>query len=156
MYAPTFHSESVLLFLQVPISHGFEVNIADFKNVFCQSHKLRRPQGPIDVQPCSGLPLDSEQLIELVVPVYGLDDAPAEWHGTISTKFVERCGYRRTLLEPCWFVENDENGRLQGMILLDVNGFMLGATPKETALPSSATSTASADAVPAANTSAAS
>ena len=63
VYAPTPQSESVLLFLQILASHKFKLQIADFKNAFCQSHELRRSRGPLYVQPCSGLPLGPDELI---------------------------------------------------------------------------------------------
>ena len=116
VYAPTPQSESTLLFLQVMVSHGFRMQIADFKNAFCQSHKLSRSHGPLYVQPCKGLPREGE-LIELIVPVYGLDDAPLEWHKTITTEFIEGLGYRRSLLEPCWFIKQ-RDGVLIGNFLV--------------------------------------
>ena len=93
------------------------LQITDFKNAFCQSHRLNRPLGPILVQPCKGLPLKSGELIQLLRPVHGLDGAPIVWHETITTEFVSGLGHRRSLLEPCWFVKHDDDTHLLGQFL---------------------------------------
>ena len=49
---------------------------ADVKAAFAQSNPLKRPQGRLFVTPCDGAPLGPGDLIELIAPVYGLDDAP--------------------------------------------------------------------------------
>ena len=74
--------------LQVLVCHGNVLQITDFKNAFCQSHRLNRPLGPILVQPCKGLSLKVlGELIQLLRPVHGLDGAPIEWPETITTEF---------------------------------------------------------------------
>ena len=45
---------------------------------------MQREGGSIFVEPCEGLELESGALIELLVPVYGLMDAPMEWHKTVT------------------------------------------------------------------------
>ena len=61
---------------------------ADVKAAFAQSNKLSRPQGRLFVAPCEGVPLDEQDLIELVAPVYGLDDAPLRWFETVGNEEV--------------------------------------------------------------------
>eukprot|EP00959_Pyramimonas_sp_CCMP1952_P265505 5551571-Pyramimonas_sp.AAC.1 len=65
---PTPQSESFLMALQIACSLGRSLSIADAKNAFCQSQKLARPRGSIYVEPCSGLPIGPDCLIELVAP----------------------------------------------------------------------------------------
>eukprot|EP00959_Pyramimonas_sp_CCMP1952_P089619 1874921-Pyramimonas_sp.AAC.1 len=76
------------------------LHVADAKNAFCQSNRLERPNGAIYVEPCAGLTLPPGSLIELVAPVYGLNDAPLLWHRTI-TDFLVSLGFEKSLLEPC-------------------------------------------------------
>ena len=83
-YAPTPQVESIMTFLQVGANLKHRFAFCDVKNAFCQSDKLRRPNGPLFAHPCEGLPLPPGALIEIVVPVYGLDDAPAAWRATIT------------------------------------------------------------------------
>ena len=92
--------------LQVLVCHGNVLQITDFKNAFCQSHRLNRPLGPILVQP-----------FQLLRPVHGLDGAPIEWRKTITTEFVLGLGHRRSLLEPCWFAKHDDDTHVLGRFL---------------------------------------
>ena len=100
--------------LQLLVCHGTVLQITDFKNAFCQSHRLNRPLGPILAQPCKGLPSKSGELIQLLRPVHGLDGPPIERHETITTEFVCRvsvivvlcwspAGFRNTMMTHiCW------------------------------------------------------
>eukprot|EP00959_Pyramimonas_sp_CCMP1952_P331006 6931474-Pyramimonas_sp.AAC.1 len=118
VYAPTPQTESVLIVLQVVASFGWALNIADAKNAFCQSEKLRRPNGAIYVEPCQGPPLGSDQLIELVALVYGLNDAPLLWHRTL-TDYIQSVGLVKSLLEPCLHLKRDKFGALEGLVLIE-------------------------------------
>ena len=99
MYAPTPQSESIIAVLQMIASLKWDLEIADAKNAFCQSDRLVRQKGSIFVEPCEGLGLESGSLIELVAPVYGLNDAPILWHRTLTEWLVGQ-GYRKSLVEP--------------------------------------------------------
>eukprot|EP00959_Pyramimonas_sp_CCMP1952_P094596 1978876-Pyramimonas_sp.AAC.1 len=52
------------------------LDIADVENAFCQPNPIQRPTGQIFVEPCEGIDLERGSLIELLVNVHGLDDAP--------------------------------------------------------------------------------
>eukprot|EP00959_Pyramimonas_sp_CCMP1952_P020745 437384-Pyramimonas_sp.AAC.1 len=71
-----------MLFLTTALALGMTLTIGDLKNAFCQSDPLRRSRGGVFVEPCEGLGLDAGSLIELIAPVYGLDDAPLALHRT--------------------------------------------------------------------------
>eukprot|EP00959_Pyramimonas_sp_CCMP1952_P223522 4673362-Pyramimonas_sp.AAC.1 len=60
----------------LPAWLGWKLNVADAKNSFCQSNRLRGPAGAIYVEPRSRLDFQPDQLIELIATVYGLNDAP--------------------------------------------------------------------------------
>ena len=74
----------MMLFLTIAQSLKYKLSIADLKNAFCQSKKLDRSNGPIYVEATEGLPLEKGSLIELLSPVYGLNDAPVRWHRTLT------------------------------------------------------------------------
>ena len=76
VYAPTPQTETVMVALQIIASMKWRMEAADAKNAFCQSDRLVRARGSIFVESTDGLGLDPGQLIELVAPVYGLNDAP--------------------------------------------------------------------------------
>ena len=129
-YAPTPQVESIMTFLQAGVNLGHHFAFSDIKNAFCQSDKLRRPNGPLYALPCEGLPVPEGALIEIIVPVYGLDDAPAAWRATITKFLVER-GFIRNLIEPCWFMRYDQQGRNTAQILVEVDDLIVSADPAE-------------------------
>eukprot|EP00959_Pyramimonas_sp_CCMP1952_P370082 7750832-Pyramimonas_sp.AAC.1 len=92
--------------------YGLELYVGDLKNAFCQSNKLSRSRGRIFVEPCEGLDLPAGSLIELLAPVYGLDDAPLALHTTTSEFFQKELGYGKSRLEPCWFYERTKDNDL--------------------------------------------
>ena len=83
-YAPTAQTESIMMFLFLMQLCDLALSIADLKNAFCQSDSLDRSAGPLFVEPCEGLDLPSGSLVQLVAPVYGLNDAPLRWHRTLT------------------------------------------------------------------------
>ena len=116
-------------FVAVSLHQQFAQAIADAKNAFCQSKRLEREGGPIYVEPCEGLPLAPGSLIELVAPVYGLDDAPLAWHRTIVDWFMNH-GFKKHLLEPCWYMRFDSRGKLDAQVLIEVDDLFLAAPPR--------------------------
>jgi len=130
VYAPTpAQSESIMAVLQMIASLEWDLEIANAKNVFCRSDRLVRPKGSIFVELCEGLGRESWSLIELVAPVYGLNDAPILWHRTLTEWLVNQ-GYRKSLVEPCLYVKH-ESGTLTGLALVEVDDLILSFHPSE-------------------------
>ena len=133
-YAPTPASESLQLFLQASINLRHVRAYADVKAAFTQSLPLKRPAGPIFAEPCDGLQLPSGALIQILIPVYGLDDAPAAWRETVAQYLVQEAGFTRNLVEPCWFSKFEASTkRCIAQILVEVDDFIVSA--KETVMP---------------------
>ena len=116
-YAPTPQTESIMMFLFLMQLCDLALSIADLKNAFCQSDSLDRSAGPLFVEPCEGLDLPPGSLIQLVAPVYGLNDAPLRWHRTLTTWLIKQ-GYRKSLLESCLYVHYAPGGSVDGLILI--------------------------------------
>ena len=84
---------------------------------------------------CKGIPVEEQDLIELVAPVYGLDDAPLRWFKAV-TAFLRKIGHRRSLLDPCVYIrqETEESNcdedktarKIKGVILIEVDDFCMG------------------------------
>lgn len=128
-YAPTPQAEGMAAFLQVAVNHHFTTSFGDVKNAFCQSDRLQRKKGPIFAEPCEGLNLPAGALIEVLVPVYGLDDAPAAWRQTV-VNFLTQEGYVRNLVEPCWYSKfNQKTGELESQILIEVDDMIVSSNP---------------------------
>jgi len=126
-FSPTPSVESINLFFQVCLNENLDLSFGDIKNAFGQSDKLDRAGGDIWVEPCEGLSLPEGSLIKLVVPVYGLDDAPLRWHMTLLNFFFS-IGFERSLLEPCWLVKRS-HGRIIAQVLLEVDDINVGCIP---------------------------
>ena len=103
-FAPTPTAESLHLVCQIIVNLDMKLLFADVKAAFAQADRLVRPRGRLFVEPCDGTPLERGDLIELVAPVYGLDDAPLRWFETIG-QHLRRLGFIRSLLDPCVFTK---------------------------------------------------
>ena len=126
VFAPTPTTLAMYLLLIIAQTLELELAVADCKHAFCQSNELKREAGKLYVTPCEGLNLD-KTFLEAIKPVYGLDDAPMRWHKTF-TDYLKSLGFRRTLLEACWYVLYSETGRLQAMVLIEVDDLLVAAT----------------------------
>ena len=86
----------------------------------CTHYIQSTPQSP-----CEGLNLPPGSLIQLIAPVYGLNDAPLRWHRTLTAWLIKQ-GYRKSLLEPCLYVHYAPGGSVDGLILIEVDDLAIG------------------------------
>ncbi|CAK9083538.1 Retrovirus-related Pol polyprotein from transposon RE2 (Retro element 2) (AtRE2) [Includes: Protease RE2 [Durusdinium trenchii] len=128
-YSPMPMTESISIFFQLCTNMNMCVTFCDVTQAFCQSEPLDRPQGGLYVEACEGLGLPAGTLVQLVAPVYGLEDAPIRWHQTVI-HFLMELGFQRSLLEPCWYVRRDENNEVEAMILVEVDDLNVAARPE--------------------------
>ena len=82
------------------------------------------------MEPCEGLDLPPGSLIQLIAPVYGLNDAPLRWHRTLTNWLIKQ-GYRKSLLEPCLYVHYAPGGSVDGLILIEVDDLAIAQTNAE-------------------------
>ena len=129
-FAPTPSTEAFNMVCQIIANEDMRLLFADVKAAFAQSDRLVRPRGRLFVEPCDGVPLDKGDLIELVQPVYGLDDAPLRWHETV-TSHLRKMGLRKSLLDPCIYVRHDAQGELELLILIEVDDFVIASRTDE-------------------------
>lgn len=78
---PTPQTET-MFFLLLAQAFDMLLSVADCKNACCQSERLKKPRGRVFVEPCDGVPVEKGRLVELLAPVYSLNDAPLLWHKT--------------------------------------------------------------------------
>ena len=64
-------------------------------------------------------------LVQLIAPVYGLNDALLWWHRTLTAWLIKQ-GYRKSLLEPCLYVHYVPGGSVDGLILIEVDDLAIG------------------------------
>lgn len=127
-FSPMPSAEAINLFFQLVLNMGFLISFADVQSAFCQSKPLKRPQGRLFAEPCSGLNLPEGALIEIIAPIYGLDDAPWLWHETLQ-EFFGALGFRPCLLESCWLIKEDK-GKIVAFVLIEVDDLNIAATPE--------------------------
>ena len=83
--------------------------------------------------PCEGIAgvhVPDGCLIELKVAVHGLDDAPREWHVTL-TSYLTSIGFRKLLLELCNRTKR-EHGQLVAQVLIEVDDLWIGTVSSHT------------------------
>lgn len=106
---PTVSSASVKMGFQLSASYRFRVNLIDIAQAFLQGKPLNRAE-PIFVElPPGGLPGEPDGvLLELLTGVYGLSDAPSNWHSTLVPWLVES-GWEVAETDPCMFILRDDH-----------------------------------------------
>ena len=109
--APTVSQNARMLALRLAASNRWRLQIGDIRGAFMESDPLQRPDGPLYAkQPPGGLPgLHPDQVVELVLPLYGLDDAPCRWYSKISGWLTDATSnegkaWTRSKLDPCLFL----------------------------------------------------
>ena len=127
-FAATPQTEVINMFFQAAASLKLKVVFGDVTAAFCQSRPLARTQGRLFAEPTPGLPgVEPGDLIELLVAVYGLDDAPCEWAETVGEHLIEQLKFKRSLLDPCLFIKRRDDvpgpDGVQALVLVEVDDF---------------------------------
>lgn len=117
-YSPTTQSETIMVFRLLIQPMGMKMFVAD-------SQKLQRPQGRMFVEPCAGLPVKGDRLIELVARVYGLNHAPFLWHRMVADHLLS-IGCRRCLMDCCLYVRRPKD-KISDIILIEVDVVAIGS-----------------------------
>jgi hypothetical protein len=128
--SPTLGRETLPVLLQCIASFGWVLHIGDVKGAFMQSRKLNRPNGPIYAELPSHWPVSDisrEQLVEVCVAWYGLNDGPVEFYRSLDDHFVNHLGFRRSKLDPClYFCFSGD--RCSGVVGVTVDDMCFGGT----------------------------
>ena len=128
-FSPTVSTSSLQIAMQAAMNHGFRGRVGDLKSAFTQSMPLMRKKGRIFCTQCGGghHELQDGQLIEVVLGVYGLPDAPLHWRRTLKNYLVRELGYKPARMDPCLFLMhgNGDVDALEGMILVEVDDLLM-------------------------------
>ena len=126
--APTVSTNGKVITLQVIASLGADVELGDVTGAFLESSELNRQGGKLFLrQPSGGLPgLLQQQLLEIRLPLYGLNDSPKRWFLEVSN-FLRNVGWKSSALDECVFIFFDPESRvLTGILCLHVDDLLLG------------------------------
>ncbi|CAE7436187.1 RE1 [Symbiodinium necroappetens] len=133
-FSPTPQAEVINVFFQTALNLGLSVVFGDVTSAFCQGRKLARTAGRLFAEPCPGIDAEATDLVELLVAVYGLEDAPVCWAETVQEYLCGELGFRKSLLDPCLYVtqnmEQPIEKWLEAMILVEVDDFNVAAQPE--------------------------
>ena len=104
------------------------MELGDVTGAFLESAELRRQGGKLFLrQPPGGLPgLHPQQLLEIRLPLYGLNDSPKRWFLEVST-FLRNLGWKPSVLGEYVSVFYDPDSKaLAGILCLHVDDMLLG------------------------------
>ena len=124
-FAPTVTTSNLQVLIQAAMNKKFDGLVGDLKSAFTQSLPLTRENGPIYCKAVDGsMPgLDSEQIAEVKLGVYGLCDAPMHWRKTLVQFITNELGYRQSALDPCTYMLHGE--KLHGMIAVEIDDLLM-------------------------------
>ena len=126
--APTVSTNCKVVTLQVTASLGADVELGDDTGAFLESAELNRQGGKLFLRQSSGgLPgLHHQQLLEIRLPFYGLNDSPKRWFLEVSN-FLRNIGWKSSTLDECVFIFFDPESKvLTGILCLHVDDLLLG------------------------------
>ena len=101
--APTVSTDGKVVALQVIASSGADVELGDVTGAFLESAELRRQGGKLFFlrRPPGGLlGLHPQQLLEIRLPSYGLNDSLKRWFLEVST-FLRHLRWKPSVLDEC-------------------------------------------------------
>eukprot|EP00435_Cladocopium_sp_Y103_P072195 s58_g39.t1 len=127
--SPTISSNGRYTVLQTIASHQFEMQLGDVTGAFLEGDELERPAGKLFMAPPRNFDLpgyDSEQLFEVIKPIYGFNDSPQRWF-TKFDKTVKRDKWKQSQLDHCIYFLWDQ-GRLCGVLGVHVDDVILGGS----------------------------
>ena len=100
--APTVSTNGKVVTLQVIPSLRADVELGDVTGAFLESAELSRQGGKLFLrQPSGGLPgLHPQQLLEIRLPLYGVNDSPKRWFLEVSN-LLRNIGWKPSALGEC-------------------------------------------------------
>ena len=101
--APTVSTNGKVVTLQVTL--GADVELGDVTGAFLESAELNRQGGKLFLrQPSVGLPgLHHQQVLEMRLPLYGLNDSPKRWFLEVSN-FLRNIRWTSSALDEFFFL----------------------------------------------------
>jgi hypothetical protein len=104
--APTVKATSVMVIIAVAMMRGWRLFSRDVKQAFTQSGPLKRKvylKPHHDVLRLTGK--NEGWLLLLLIPLYGLTEAPSYWWLSFADYHIRHLRCKRTILDPCVFYQ---------------------------------------------------
>ena len=125
---PTVSTNGKVVTLQVIASLGADVELGDETGALLESAELSRQGGKLFLrQPLGGLSgLHPQQLLEVRLPLYGLNDSPKRWFLEVSN-LLRNIGWKSSVLDEYVFIFFDPESKVMaGILCLHVDDLLLG------------------------------
>lgn len=120
-YAPVARETTIKILMAVTASLNFKWEQLDVKTAYLNG----KVDEDIYLQPPKGFENQfKDKILKLNKAIYGLKQAGLKWNETI-TSYLISIGFKQSDNDPCLFLSIDENGKLQGMIVLYVDDILL-------------------------------
>ena len=117
-----------MILLQVVTSYRWELNIGDVRGAFMEAPPLDRPAGKLYMsQPRGGVPgsgLSHDQLLEIILQLYGLNDSPQRFWACCEDKCTT-AGFVQSKFDRCLYLMWGEK-QLLGILGHHVDDFIGG------------------------------
>ena len=125
--SPTLDHSSFKIIIGVAHAKGMELESGDVKSAFLQGTPFTDKDRVVTVKPPPEAGLPKNKLWQLVISLYGLDDASLRFF--LKTKEVfTKLGLRQSKYDPCLFLDKTKDGELKGMIGTHVDDFLMAGT----------------------------
>ena len=126
--APTVSTNGKVATLQVITSFRADMELGDVTGVFLESAVLRRQGGKLFLrQPSGGLPgLHPQQLLEIRLTLYVLNDSPKRWSGSFRCPSEHRLEIFCSGCECVFMFYDPDSEALAGILCLHVDDLLLG------------------------------
>lgn len=129
--SPTLSIEARHLILQLLASNNWKMCLGDVKGAFMESPPLERKNGKVYASlPRGGIPgstVRPDQLVEIILPLYGLNDAPQRWWSTVVEE-AAKAGGCKSIFDGCLFWIFDCEKKLCGVMGHHVDDFLGGGS----------------------------
>jgi len=125
--APTISSNGRFTVLQVIASSRYELQLGDVTGAFLESDRMERVNGRLFMSMPNTCPLPGyhpEQLFEVILPIYGLNDSPQNWFVKWQ-KTVKEQSWQQSRMDPCVFFLRDRD-ELVGILGVHVDDVIIG------------------------------
>lgn len=132
--SPTLSFEGKSLLYQMCAAHKWRLNLGDVKGAFMESPPLNREHGAVYMSlPKGGVPGTEhgpDDLYEIVLPLYGLNDSPQRWWSTVKHE-VKSGGGQESKFDSCLYYCRDLQGNLTDVLGHHVDDFIGGGAGPE-------------------------
>ena len=121
--SPTCLRESLKIVISLIVANGWVCKSLDVYAAFLQGKPIERD---LYIEPPKEYKKDGF-IWKAKKHIYGLVDAPRAWYETL-TEFLSETGMSVCKYDKMLFYQNDENGKLRGLIVCHVDDFLYGGT----------------------------